>query len=239
MIAGAVVCFLSFMALTFKSHKESEDENLKVLELFVLSLGVALPSALVLDALFKMIETGEFKFGGATFYGGLLSSLAVFFVLLSVKKRKVPVYRRLCDLAACIPFGHCLGRVGCFCGGCCFGSPTDCIFGVVFPEGSNPYNFYGGAVKIHPTQLYEAVFLLILGIFLLTYGKKDALPLYLILYGAVRSFIEFFRNDDRGGVGLPLSPAQLISIILIVLGALIFTFKDKFGGDKKQKIAKR
>ena len=231
LIAGAVVCFLAFFLISFSRHGEFSGENLFAMQMLVISMGIALPSAMVIDSAFKAIETGEFKLGGATFYGGLIAALALFPLLLLFKKnRKVTVYERLCDLAPGIPAGHCLGRIGCFCGGCCFGSPTDCVFGVVFPEGSIPYEFYGGFIKIHPTQLYEAFFLLLLFAFLILFAKKDAFPLYLILYGAVRIFVEFFRNDFRGGTGLPVSPAQLISLLLITTGAVIFTirYKNKF-----------
>lgn len=138
------------------------------------------------------------------------------------KGRTVKIYDRLCDLAPAIPAGHCLGRIGCFLGGCCFGKPTDCVFGVVFPEGSLPYEYYGGAVAVHPTQLYEAAFLLALFLFLLFCGKKYGFPLYLILYGTGRFFLEFLRNDDRGILpGIPLSPAQAISVLLVLLGGAI------------------
>lgn len=229
MIAGAVVCFLLFMLITFRRHKPCFAENLYAIEMLVVSIGLALPAAMVADALFKMIDTGVFRIKGATFYGGLLCALAVYPVLLSFKRgKKVSVYERLCDLAPCIPAGHCLGRVGCFLGGCCFGSPTDGVFGVVFPEGSLPYEYYGGAVAVHPTQLYEAAFLAVLFLFLFLFAKKDAFPHYLILYGAGRIFIEFFRNDDRGATGLPLSPAQLISVLLIIAGAVILAFKYNY-----------
>lgn len=228
MIAGGAVCFLLFMLITFKRHKQEMNENLFVLEMLVLSIFAALPAAIVLDSLLKMSETGKFELKGATFYGGLLGALAIFPLFLLIKRnRKVSIYERLCDLAPCIPAGHSLGRIGCFLGGCCFGSPTDSIFGVVFPESSVPYDYYGGEVAVHPTQLYEAFYLLILSVFLLFFSKKHSFPLYLILYSAGRLFIEFFRNDDRGEViGFPLSPAQLISVFLIIIGALIIAAKE-------------
>ena len=129
-------------------------------------------------------------------------------------------------IAACIPAGHCLGRVGCFLGGCCFGKPTDSAFGVVFPEGSDPYEFYGGAIAVHPTQLYEAAFLLALFFVLFFWLKKDALPFYCILYGAWRFGIEFLRADDRGSLfGLPLSPSQVISVALFILGGVLLAVR--------------
>lgn len=63
----------------------------------------------------------------------------------------------------------CVGRIGCYFGGCCFGNHTDLPWGVCFQSA-------GDAIPIprHPTQLYEALFhalwLLILAI--LTLGTS-------------------------------------------------------------------
>jgi len=236
MIAGAVVCFLLFTSVSFIRHKKIFGENLFAMQMLVISMGAALPAAMIVDSLFKMAKTGIFELGGATFYGGLLFAVALYPLFLALKRnRTVTVYERLCDLAPCIPAGHCLGRIGCFLGGCCFGSPTDSVFGVIFPEGTIPYEYYGGAVSIHPTQLYEAAYLLALSVFLFAFAKKHAFPLYFILYGAGRIFIEFFRNDNRGGVGLPLSPAQLVSVLLIIIGSVIITVKTSFKNKKRSK----
>lgn len=228
MVLGVTVCFLLFMLLTFKRHKQTADENLFVLSAFVIALGLAFPASMVVDSLFKMAETGKFVLGDSTFYGGALTALAVFsLILLAKRNRKVSIYERLCDIAPCIPAGHFFGRIGCFLGGCCFGCPTDSFLGVVFPENSPAYNYYGGYVAVHPTQLYEAAYLLAMFLFLFFFVKEDGFPMYLILYGAGRTFIEFFRSDDRGSTGLPLSPAQLISIILIIVGVLLVTANAK------------
>ena len=226
MIAGAALCFVLLFVRTLRRYPDALDENLFAVSAFVVSAAVALPAAMVTDALFKVVERGEFRLDSATFYGGLLCALLLYPVALSLRKdRKVSVYARLCDLAACIPAGHCLGRVGCFLGGCCFGKPTDGPFGIIFPPGSLPYEFYGEAIAIHPTQLYEAAFLLALFFLLLFAGKGAEFPLYLALYGAGRFIIEFFRNDDRGALFGWASPAQVISCVLFAVGAAIFVWR--------------
>ena len=223
MIVGAMLCFLLLFFVTMRRHRECFQENLYVLVAFVVVALLALAGAVVLDSLLKWSERGAFVLRGATFYGGLLCALALYpLALLCIRRRQVPVYTRLCELAACIPAGHCLGRIGCFLGGCCFGKPTGGVWGVVFPGGSAPYEFYGGAVPLHPVQLYEAAFLLALFFVLFFWLKKDALPFYCLLYGIWRFGIEFLRADDRGSLfGLPLSPSQVISLALFVLGAAL------------------
>ncbi len=67
-----------------------------------------------------------------------------------------------------IPIGLFFGRLGCFLGGCCFGSIThDDPFAVRFPPWSaaSESQFKAGelpapsleSMPVHPTQLYEAV----------------------------------------------------------------------------------
>lgn len=226
MILGAVVCLVLFVFISFRRHKEVKDENLFATEMLIISIAAALPAAMVLDSLFKIGEKGRFELEGATFYGGLLFALCLFPLLLLIRKnRTVPIYDRLCDLATGIPAGHFLGRIGCFLGGCCYGVPTDSIFGVVFPEDALPYQAYGG-VPVHPTQLYEAAFLLALFIILFKFCKRNAFPLYLMFYGVGRFAIECLRGDDRGSVGvIELSPAQLISLLLIIIGGIILVVR--------------
>ena len=54
---------------------------------------------------------------------------------------------------------------------------------------------------------------------------------YMVLYGAWRFAIEFFRNDERGAVGA-LSTSQFISIFIFV-GGLALLLLVKFGVLKK------
>ena len=224
MLLGAGACIGLFVGLTFKRHKGKYDENIFALEMLFIAMAAAVPAAMVVDTLFHIPDRGGFVLGGATFYGGLLCALVIWPLLLLIKKKRtVSIYQRLCDIAPGIPLGHMFGRIGCFFDGCCFGAPTSGPFGVVFPEGSHPYEFYGGPVAIHPTQLYEAFALLLIFVIILLLGKKNGFPLYFILYGIARFTIECFRADSRGSLfGLPLSPAQLISVVLILLGECLW-----------------
>lgn len=227
-VLGAGTCIGIFVGLTFYRHRGKGAENGFAIGMLAIAMAAAWPAAMVFDSLFKIAENGgKFILKGATFYGGLLCALAIWpLLLLTWRKRTVTIYERLADIAPGIPAGHFFGRIGCFLGGCCFGAPTDGPFGVVFPEGSMPYEFYGGPTAVHPTQLYEAAALLLIFVILFFWGKKNAFPLYLILYGLARFGIEFLRADDRGFIpGIPLSPAQFISIVLIFLGEGILLYR--------------
>jgi len=167
----------------------------------------------------KTISINNLLTGGSTFMGGLFSALFISVITTSIYKLDY-----ISTLNTFIPFiliSHFFGRIGCFLAGCCFGKETNCeIIGVTFPQNSIPFNHYGGYFSLHPTQLYEALGLLFL--FLFIRNKKNKIYPYLILYGLLRFQIEFFRNDNRGEflIGY-FSPSQVFSILFILIGSLI------------------
>lgn len=83
---------------------------------------------------------------------------------------------------------------------------------------------YASTTKIIPTQIIEATFLLLL-FFILANLKKHQGIIYMIAYGVYRIFAETLRNDNRGATGLSISPAQFLSIVMILIGVgLLITY---------------
>jgi phosphatidylglycerol:prolipoprotein diacylglycerol transferase len=158
---------------------------------------------------------------GFVFYGGLLSGLAVFVII--IKKYRMG-FLKVADIAALyIPLGHALGRLGCFSYGCCYGIPTDSWLGLRFPP-NTPAGMVG--TKVVPTQLISFFFLLII-FFLLEFMKKrkkrdgQILASYFFLYGIFRFIIEFFRGDPRGHIFF-FSTSQFISLIFIIFSLFLW-----------------
>lgn len=153
---------------------------------------------------------------GFVFYGGLIGGIVT--GLIAVHKNKIDTLG-FADLAAApIAIGQAMGRVGCFLAGCCYGCRTDSCLGVVFPIGGDA----PAGAKLLPTQLFEAVFLviatIILYIMIMKIRKQGIVAgTYLIMYSVWRFIIEFFRSDDRGNVGA-LSTSQFISLFLLPTG---------------------
>ncbi|MDY2888109.1 MAG: prolipoprotein diacylglyceryl transferase, partial [Candidatus Caccosoma sp.] len=54
------------------------------------------------------------------------------------------------------------------------------------------------------------------------------MPLYMVSYGIFRFLIEFIRGDERGAFLLNLSPAQWISILLVIGSIILFIFLKKY-----------
>ena len=184
--------------------------------------------SVIFQAVYNMKERGAFIIDsdtGATFAGGLIGGAAAFFIIyfsFGGKYGGKSNFRKVLDCAACaVPSAHFFGRIGCLMSGCCYGKPTDLWFGIYIVN---------LGYKVIPTQLFEAIFLLILAVSLIALlfkGKKHIMELYMLSYGIFRFIIEFFRGDDRGELlsGV-LSPSQIVSILLAV-GAAVLYFVTK------------
>ena len=158
-----------------------------------------------------------------TFYGGLFGGVVTFLVVYRFYflRNNPPFIKEALKIApASIAIGHGIGRLGCFLNGCCYGIETEEWYGILFP---------GHDHKVIPTQLFEMIFLLILGGVLLVLALKKVtiytMPIYMISYGVFRFLIEFIRGDERGQIP-GLSPSQYWCILLVVGGiVLIYLYK--------------
>ena len=81
--------------------------------------------------------------------------LGVFcYSLWTLKRKQLPVLI-IYDVAALYaPLIQAIGRIGCFLTGCCYGCPTDVVWGITYinPSVLAPLN-----IQIHPTQLYSSL----------------------------------------------------------------------------------
>lgn len=177
-----------------------------------------------------IIKSGEIETilnSGFVFYGGLIFGVLGAFLAAKSLKEKVSDHENL--LITIIPLVHAFGRLGCFFAGCCYGKPTNGIFSVTF---QNPVSDAPIGVPLIPVQLYESAFNLLLFLTLAiidkkTSGKKILLPIYVIAYGVERFIIEFFRYDEVRGIFFGLSTSQWISIAMVIVGVLVFVYRNK------------
>lgn len=175
----------------------------------------------------NLLEIVKVWKGGLVFQGGALFGGIVLVYLL--KKSHIPIVKALDSVALGVPLAHFFGRLGCFSAGCCYGAVCDLPWAVRF---THPKTLAPPHLPLHPTQLYEAFLNLILFLMLFAIKKRvkkegSIFGFYLVGYGAIRFFVEFFRGDPRD-IWLNLSTAQWISIFFIVLGLIfIFVRKDK------------
>ena len=180
-----------------------------------------------------------FSGAGLVFLGGLMGgTLGVTYV---IKKNKLSWIKFADIVAPLLILGYAVGRVGCLLVGDDYGLPTNMPWGIAFPNGLPPSTysvfqsyypwvnlegFSPGVLKVHPTQIYESV--IGFGIFYYLYQKRSKVVIvgslfftYLIFAGAERFFIEFLRVNSKYLFGL--SGSQLISLIMILIGAWFLT----------------
>lgn len=162
--------------------------------------------------------------GGATYYGGMILAVAGAAVFLRIKKISFLKVADICSPS--IGSGIFFTRIGCFLSGCCFGKPTECSMGMVYPDGSPAGNTFH-AIHIHPTQLYSSFYGLVIFLAIILLERKKwfdgfSFGALLILYGLSRFIVDSFRfYEESAHVWKGLIDNQLISIVLIV-GGIIF-----------------
>ncbi len=157
--------------------------------------------------------------GGMSFHGGLIGSVLAG-IWCCRRNGKDPW--QVADLVvATAPIGLGFGRLGNFINGELFGRVTDVPWAMQFPG--------GGQLSRHPSQLYE--FLLEgIALFIVLWISKDRIrttgvltALFIVLYGAVRFFVEFFREPDPqlGFILGPFTMGQLLSTVMMLIGVAL------------------
>jgi prolipoprotein diacylglyceryltransferase len=130
-----MMLFLAFLICTWLAGRRSEREGISRETIQDLAIWVFVGGLLGARTTYLLSETkveGVWDFisrlpriwdGGIVLYGSILGALASYFIayFLFFHKRGLST-RRLADVSApCIALGLCLGRLGCFLNGCCFG----------------------------------------------------------------------------------------------------------------------
>jgi phosphatidylglycerol:prolipoprotein diacylglycerol transferase len=160
---------------------------------------------------------------GMSFHGGLVGVLIASWIYS--KKHHIG-FREIADLFAPVfPLGYTFGRIGNFINGELYGRVTEVPVGMMFPLAPDTR-------LRHPSQLYEA---LGEGVFLylvLWWLRKAALPrggmlaIYLIGYGTIRLFLEYFREPDAHlGFMLPnITRGQVLCMVMLLAGVVLYRF---------------
>ncbi len=158
-----------------------------------------------------------FSRSGLSWFGGFIGGVGA-----GVAAMKFMGAPRMGTLAAATPalaVGHMLGRIGCFLVGDDYGRPSSLPWAVAFPNGLPPTD-----IPVHPTQLYEAVFLGGLAYWLIRARRRGAsdravIGQYFLLAGGFRFLLEFIRVNEQLLFGLTL--AQMFALALAAAGALL------------------
>jgi len=181
---------------------------------------------------------GQVGISGLILYGGLILATAA--TVVYIRRNHLNLPRYLDILAPSIPLGEAFTRIGCFLNGCCFGRPTDSVFGVVFPDSCAAGSFFEGQ-PIHPAQLYNSfAALVIMGLILWLerYKRFDGFcaMLFFMLYPAARFITDFYRFYETGMKMDGLSLNQILSVpVFIAVSSVFIFFMRKTGADRPRR----
>ena len=200
--------------------------------------------------LWYVAATGEinslFTRGGLVWYGGFLGGTVA--VLLNGARLKVPMRWTLEVTAPALPAAYALGRLGCFMVGDDYGVASTLPWAVQFPQGIPPTTAgslaanFGipippGATQetllaVHPTQIYEAIIMIAVFMFLWSRRKKSQgtgwlFGVYLVLAGTERFLVEFLRAKEDRLFG-EFTLAQMMALAIVAVGVILMrVWKDK------------
>jgi len=172
---------------------------------------VGIPAGVIFSRLLHVIDRWDYyvhNLGqiiggeGLTIYGAVLgAALAVW------------IYSRFSNFR----FTYAIGRIGCLINGCCYGTTTSLPWAIAY---THPNSLSFGVSGVHPTQVYEIIFLMIMfGVLL---ALKDRLKpegslflVYLGGYSLWRFSLGFIREGTPFLFGL--HQAQVIGIVVVVI----------------------
>ena len=233
MISIGVICFATLSIHLFRKAGASEQKIDKLIITVALAGGMFALSAAFFDALwhniseYKLTGTFVWEWWGITYSGGLFGAiiayLVAYYFIMRDDRHNIFFYLDIVVLGLAIAHGF--GRIGCFCGGCCYGKTVEphTFLSIYYPVNDSRTIWEW----VLPTQLYEAAFLFVfaLGLFFI---KKNRSAWYLIGYNVFRFFLEYLRGDDRGASPFgALSPSQFLSIIMLIMGICLLIFRTR------------
>ncbi len=207
---------------------------------------------------------------GMSYHGGLIGATIGFIAYCRYRKWDA---RELGDmLVAAVPLGYTFGRLGNFINGELYGRVTTSPIGMIFPHAEQfPYELpwvreiaeklaiipVNGYVNLprHPSQLYEAFFegIVLWVILWLLRNRRPfkgfLIGMYVIGYGTIRFFIEYFREPDADlgyrielvKTGLPpalfssffnFSTGQILCFLMILGGGIWLFIASKLPNNK-------
>ncbi len=196
---------------------------------------VGIPSGLVLARLLHVIDAWEYYGqhigeiiggGGLTAYGAVLGATIGVWVYSQFSKMNFGYFADV--VAPGIILAQAVGRIGCLLNGCCYGLETLLPWGIVY---TNPSSFCPVGVEVHPTQLYELLWnLIVFGILLRLKGhlKPDG-SLYLVyisLYSVYRLGTDFLREGTPFVFGL--HQAQTIAVIVLAIAVPLLVLRTRW-----------
>ncbi len=240
---GVIIAFGAFLGL-YLATRESDRLGLKkdlVVDLVVFAIPIAIICARIYYVIFEweQYEGGTWWDvfaiwnGGIAIHGALIG--AVLTAIVFTRVRKVSFWQLADVIAPSIILGQAIGRWGNFMNqeahGGAISEATYNSFHQYLPDFIMNQMCIDG-IMYHPTFLYESFWDILVFIFLLFLRRfnpvrGEVFLSYAMTYSVGRFFIEGMRTDSLVSGGL--RAAQVISIVIIVVGIALIIYRRKSG----------
>jgi len=205
---------------------------------FILSAAPwAIVSAIIVSRLIHVVDRLDIYasnpqailgFEGMTIFGAILGAVAGVWVYCRV--RRIP-FGPLGDVAAPgVILAQAIGRAGCTINGCCHGQTTSLPWAFVY---THPDSMAPVGVAVHPTQLYELVWDVVVFALLFWVFRGRLRPpgslfgVYVALYSLGVLGIRFLRGDTHAIIG-PFHEGQIIALSLLIISVALLVWKTRW-----------
>lgn len=231
-IYGLIVAMAIFLGLLL-ALKRAQQYGLKKDDIYDLFL-IITPLSMIFARLYHVLDKISYyqnhpyeiinlKNGGLGIFGALFGGVLAIFIYSKIKK--IGLLKLTDLLIPSVVLVQVLGRWGNLVNQEAFGPPTNLPWKIFIEESHRP-EVWRGSEFFHPVFLYESLPLLVLFIVLTIFSKRPLknqgflTAIYLMGYGTIRFFTEFFRFDTASVFGI--KTAHLISVVLIFSGLVLF-----------------
>lgn len=223
--------------LAIKEAKKHGFEEDFMVNLLFLTVIIGIVGARIYYVIFNfdyyqnnLLEIFKVWNGGLAIHGGIIAGLIT--IAIICYKKKINLLKILDYLVVGLIIAQAIGRWGNFFNGEAHGAITSLNYleSLHLPKFIIEGMYINGNYYI-PTFLYESVWCFIGFIIMLIVRRKKFMNIgyltsfYLVWYGVERFFVEGLRTDSL--MFLSLRVAQLVSLIMIIIGIVIFIYSLK------------
>lgn len=223
--------------LAIKEAKKQGFEEDFMVNLLFLTVIIGIIGARIYYVIFNfdyyqnnLLEIFKVWNGGLAIHGGIIAGLIT--IAIICYKKKINLLKILDYLVVGLIIAQAIGRWGNFFNGEAHGAITSLNYleSLHLPKFIIEGMYINGNYYI-PTFLYESVWCFIGFIIMLIVRRKKFMNIgyltsfYLVWYGVERFFVEGLRTDSL--MFLSLRVAQLVSLIMIIIGIVIFIYSLK------------
>jgi len=196
---------------------------------------VGIPSGIVISRLLHIVDRWDYYIqnpgqiigaAGLTIYGAVLGAALAIWIYSKVSHFQFGYFADV--TAPGIILAQAIGRIGCTLNGCCYGIETSLPWAIVY---TNPESHGPIGIPVHPTQIYEIIYnLIVFAVLLKLRGRlkpdSSVFLIYLSLYSLWRLGIDLIREGTPFLFGL--HQAQVIAIIVLIIAVPILAYRTRW-----------